>query len=239
MKFPKGLILILFFFSFGWTLGQTTLEGEQVTDSVPPDPKFREDQFYFNVTYNLLSDIPSDVSIRGFSGGMRFGYVRDMPINQPRTLAIGLGLGLGFNRYGSTLSISEDEQQITRFQALDADTSFESNRFSVYHVEVPLEFRWRSATQQEFKFYRIHAGLIFSYAYWNRATFVQDGTRFKLRNVEPFNPFQTEVFLLLGYNTINFYASYNFTAFFDQDAKLEEEVINFRPIKLGITFYFL
>lgn len=239
MKFPKGLLLVLFCFSFGWTLAQSTEEQDPVNDSIPVDQKYREDQFYFGLTYNLLADAPSDVKIRGFSGGARFGFIRDMPVNESRTLAIGLGAGLGFNRYGNTLSISEDSAQNTTFQVLDEDTNFESNRFSVYHVEVPLEFRWRSSTPQEFKFYRIHTGLIFSYAYWNRATFVQDGTRFKLENVEEFNPFQTEVFLLLGYNTINFYASYNFTAFFDQDAMLEEQIINFRPIKLGITFYFL
>ena len=218
---------------------QTPADAEAVNDSVAVDFKYREDQFYFNFTYNLISDVPGEVSIRGFSGGMRFGFVRDMPINAKRTLSIGLGAGLGFNRYGNTLVISENDQAATVFSVVDEEANVESNRFSVYHVEAPLEFRWRSSTATEYKFYRIHTGLIFSYAYWNRATFVQDGERIKLNNVEPFKPFQTEVFLLLGYNTINFYAAYNFTPFFDSDAKLSETVVNFRPIKLGISFYFL
>lgn len=235
----RVFFLLIFLLSCGWTMAQSTTEQQPVNDSIPIDPKYREDQFYTSLTYNLLTDVPPDVKIRGFSGGLRFGFIRDMPFNKTRTLAIGAGLGLGFNRYGNTLSISEDNNQNTTFQVLSEETNFESNRFSVYHVEVPLEFRWRSSTSTEFKFYRVHAGLIFSYAYWNRATFVQDGQKFKLEGVEQFNPFQTEVFILLGYNTINFHASYNFTAFFDQEATLDERLINFRPVKLGISFYFL
>ncbi|WP_374957286.1 outer membrane beta-barrel protein [Gilvibacter sp.] len=230
-----GCLLLTSLGVSGQDLGQT----EAVKDSVPVDEKYREDQFYFGLTYNLLTDTPANVKIRGFSGGARFGFVRDMPINAQRTLAIGLGAGLGFNRYGNTLSIAEDANDQLVLQVLDEETNFESNRFSVYHVEVPLELRWRSSTPTEFKFYRVHTGVIFSYAYWNRATFVQDGTRFTFDNLAQFNPFQAEAFLLLGYNTINFYAAYNFTAFFDSEAKLAEEPVNFRPLKLGILFYFL
>ena len=239
MMLSRILFFGLFLISSSLSFGQSLDDAETVKDSVPLDEKYREDQFYFGVTYNLLTDTPPDVKIRGFTGGARLGFVRDMPINSKRTLSIGLGAGLGFNRYGNTLAISEDDNNQLQFQVLNEETNFESNRFSVYHVEVPLEFRWRSSSPKEFKFYRVHTGVIFSYAYWNRATFVQDGTRFKLNNVEAFNPFQAEVFMLLGYNTINFYAAYNFTAFFDQDAKLEDNILNFRPLKLGILFYFL
>lgn len=239
MKLFKGLFLVLFCLIFSWGSAQTFQDTEAVNDTATADFKYREDQFYFNITYNLLNDLPDDVKLRGFSGGARFGFLRDMPINEKRTLAIAVGGGLGFNRYGNTLSISEDGGQNTVFTVLSEEANFESNRFSVYHIEAPVEFRWRSSTPTQYKFYRIHTGVIFYYAYWNRATFVQDGTRFKLVGVDAFKPFQMEAFLLLGYNTINFYASYGITPFFDSSAQLNEQVINFRPLKLGISFYFL
>ena len=38
------------------------------------DSKYREDQIYLGITYNLLSDVPNGVKIRGLSGGIRFGF---------------------------------------------------------------------------------------------------------------------------------------------------------------------
>lgn len=211
-----------------------------VTDTVAViDSLYREDQFYFGVTYNLITAVPTGVSIRGFSGGTRFGFVRDMPVNKRRNIAFGVGLGLGFNRYGNTLSISETANGQTQYAVLSEEVSFESNRFSTAHIEVPLEFRWRSSTVSNYKFYRVHAGAVVSYSYWNRATFVQDGTRFKTRNVNEFNPIQLEATLLFGYNTFNFYAAYGITPFFDNSAKTTVEQVDFKPLKLGILFYFL
>jgi len=202
------------------------------------DSMYREDQFYFGVTYNLLTAAPDQVKLRGFSGGMRVGFIRDMPINAKRNIAVGVGLGLGFNRFGNTLAINQTNGE-TSYSVLSEDITFDSNRFSTAHVEVPLEFRWRSSTAESYKFYRLYGGLTVSYHYWDRATFVQDGTRFKTNGVSGFNPIQMEASLLFGYNTINFYAAYTLTPFFDGTTGETQQEVGFQPLKLGILFYFL
>ena len=45
------------------------------------DSLYREDQFYIGVTYNLLGNLPSEVSQNGFSSGFHLGFIRDMPIS--------------------------------------------------------------------------------------------------------------------------------------------------------------
>ena len=60
------------------------------------DSLYREDQFYFSITYNLLTQIPKDLKQNKFSAGLSAGFLRDMPINEKRTLAIAAGLGLSY-----------------------------------------------------------------------------------------------------------------------------------------------
>ena len=76
------------------------------------DSKYREDQFYVGVNYNLVTNVPSDLKLKGVSGGIHFGFLRDIPINEQRNVAIALGLGFSFDRYGQTLFIGEDESEV-------------------------------------------------------------------------------------------------------------------------------
>ena len=92
------------------------------------DDKYREDQFYVSVTYNLLGNKPSGVSQSGFSSGFHFGFIRDMPINEKRNVAIGLGLGFSSNSYNQTLLISEENSELN-YSVLN-DTSF----LSLIHI---------------------------------------------------------------------------------------------------------
>ncbi len=232
------LFLILVFSPLFCVWGQEDLQTQARDTTAVVDSLYREDQFYFGVTYNLITNVPDGVRLRGFSGGMRFGFIRDMPINPKRTVAIGVGLGLGFNRYGNTLAITEQDGQ-TQYAILGDNDNYDSNRFSTSHVEVPIEFRWRSSSPTVYKFYRVHAGVNLSYHYHKRATFVQNGTRFKTTNVDAFTPFQVEGTLLFGYNTMNFYAAYSFTPFFNDTAVVAGQAVGFQPLKLGILFYFL
>ena len=55
----------------------------------------------------LLQMFLSGVKSRGLSGGIQFGYLRDMPINERRNVAIAIGLGLSFDQFGQNLFIGE------------------------------------------------------------------------------------------------------------------------------------
>jgi hypothetical protein len=228
-------LLIFFIFLF---LGTPIFaQQEAVVSQVDVDSLYREDQFYFGLTYNLLTAVPDGVRIRGFSGGMRVGFLRDMPINNKRTLAIAIGGGVGLNRYGSTLAISEPNG-VTQYAILGDDTDFDSNRFSSVHIEAPIEFRWRNSAPNVYRFYRVHAGVNFSYVIANQAVFVQQGDRVKTTNLKDLNKFQAQFTLLFGYNTINFYAAYQLTSLF-QGTTVGGKQLDYKPLQIGILFYFL
>jgi hypothetical protein len=214
--------------------------GQQASnDSIPIDTDYREDQFYFNLTYNLVSDVPSNVNLRGLSGGVGFGFIRDMPFNKRRNVAIGIGLGLAYNRYGQNLFIGEDPNENSIFRVLDVNANVDINRFSVATIEAPIELRWRSSTAEKYKFWRLYTGVRIGYSYYYSSTFTQENNKVIQTDISEFQPLSVTPTLSFGFNKINFFASYTLTPFFkDAQTNLGKEV-GFRPIKLGFIFYIL
>ena len=122
------------------------------------DSLYREDQFYAGVTYNLLSNKPTELNQNGFSSGFHFGFIRDMPINKKQNIAIGIGLGYSANSYNQNLKISKEATGGFVYEIIEDNTSFTKNKFSQHLIEVPIQFRWRTSTDTEYKFWRIYTG---------------------------------------------------------------------------------
>lgn len=217
----------------------STYSQEDVNEGIPIDDRYREDQFYINITYNIVSDMPNGAELRGLTGGLGFGFVRDLPINKRRNVAVGIGAGLSFNQYGQNLFIGEDEEENTLFRVLDDNADFDINRFSTATVEVPLEFRWRTSTAQKYKFWRVYTGVRVGYTFWYRSYFSQENNSVSQTDISEFQTFSITPTFSFGFNKINFFASYAVTPFFkDSQTNLGEEV-GFNPIRLGLIFYIL
>lgn len=203
------------------------------------DSLYREDQFYIGVTYNVLDSKPSGVKMRGLSGGLQAGMVRDIPINKRRNLAIAVGVGLTYDRMGQSLFIGEGEGGGTVFEVLDDKAEYSRNRFSMATVEVPIEFRWRTSTPTYYRFWRVYTGVRFGYAYWHQAALVTNKISLKSSNISEFDPFRMTATLSFGYNTFNFIAAYSINPFFKDAKTTEGEKVDLRSLKLGLIFYIL
>jgi hypothetical protein len=235
-KVVKICLLIVLF------IGATdaTAQQEVQTDTIDYDSKYREDQFYIGVGYNLLLFKPQDAISKGLSGSMHFGFLRDMPLNERRNISIAMGLGASFNEYGSTLFIGETLQGASVFTVLDeGDIDFDRNGFSTAVIEVPFELRWRSSAPETYKFWRVYTGFRLGYAYWYKATFKQGGNNVDQTDIPEFNPVRLSATLSFGYNTVNFFAQYSLNPFFDGAVTTQGETVNMLPLKLGFIFYIL
>ncbi len=205
------------------------------------DQNYREDQFYFAVTYNLLANKPESVSQQGFSSGFHFGFIRDMPFNKGRNWSVGLGLGLSINSYNQNLRVSKDTGKDYTFTVIDdSETDFTRNRYFTYLAEVPLELRWRNSNATSYKFWRIYSGVKFGYVFVNRTKYVGDPESISLNNVNSFENIQYGLTLGAGYNTWNFHLYYGLNGIFDETAKLEDgSSIDMKTLKIGLIFYIL
>ncbi len=208
---------------------------EPVVDSL-----YREDQFYIGATYNLILNAPTDVEVRGLTGGIQFGYMRDMPLNKRRNVAIAVGAGLSLDDFGQNLFIGETADEQTIFTVLrDEEVDYNRNRFGMSVIEAPLQFRWRTSTPSTYKFWRVYAGFRVGYAFRYKSVFKQPGNNVNQTDIPEFDPVRLGATLSFGYNTFNFFAYYSINPFFKDAVTTEGEKVDFRTIKIGLMFYIL
>ncbi len=214
------------------TFAQTA---EQLTSV---DSLYLEDQFYVGVTYNLLLKKPSGVTQRNLSYGLQGGYIKDIPLNKRRNIALGVGLGYAVNSYYNNLLASEVDGTIV-YSVLDGSEDFKRNKIENHLVELPLEFRWRNSTPSEYKFWRIYTGLKFGYVFEGRSKIVSDAGKISFINKD-IRDFQYGLTLNVGYNTFNIHAYYSLVNLFDNGLNMVGgDVIETKPLRIGIIFYIL
>lgn len=223
-------------------LGLFVLEGfaQDIVQKKETDSLYREDQFYFGVTYNIVTSVPNGVNKLGISGGLQVGYLRDMPINKRRNIAIGLGAGLSIDQYGQNLLIARNPSGDTSFSIIDDTNEISYNRLNTFVVEAPLEFRWRSSTPESYKFWRIHSGIRIGYVFHHKASFKESGVKITSKDIPELEKLRLGATLGLGYSTFNFYVYYSINPMFvDHTLADTGEKVDFRPIKLGLILYIL
>jgi len=199
------------------------------------DALYREDQFYFGFSYNTLTKTPEGFSQTGFSPGFKLGFIRDFPINLKRTFALGLGVGYAFNAYSENLKIMESSG-LYSYELVNTN-AYQRNRFSFQAIEIPLEFRWRTSTAQDYKFWRIYAGFKASYAFSSSYVYEDNVVTTRLKNFN-LNPWQFGLTLSIGYNNWNGFLYYGLNSIF-KDALIAQEPLEAKSIKIGLMFYFL
>ena len=211
----------------------------EVKPVVKIDSLYREDQFYFSVTYNLLMNGPTGLKQDKFSAGLSAGFLRDMPINKTRTIAIAAGLGLSYQNFYQNLTISKGPTGDLIYGVNDSG-QFVSNRYKQYSVDVPIEFRWRNSTYESYKFWRIYSGVKLSYVFSDKSILKDGESTYKISNNKDVNQFQYGVYVSAGYNTWNVYCYYGLNGLFDKSVKtISGESINVKAMNIGLIFYIL
>ena len=199
-------------------------------DSLNIGDSYREDQLYFNVTYNSFKKQPKALSSTSFSYGLGLGYIRDVPFNKQANLALGLGLGYGYDSFNHGLNVSNDMGNTIFSIANEVN----SNTLKLHSLQVPIQLRWRSSNAVKYSFWRIYAGVNLKYNLKNK--FVNETN--KLTNIDNFRKLLTDITISAGYGTFNLYISYSLQPIF-KDAFLQNEKINTKMLRVGFSFYFL
>lgn len=238
--FPILMLVFLMMPLDGFGQNEKHIEKYTISDSIPSvvDSLYREDQFYVGFSYNLLINKPSSISQSGFSGGLHLGIIRDFPLNKKRNFAFGAGLGWSINSYGQNLFIGEDVEGESIFRSLDNKINYSDNDFINHLVEVPLEFRWRTSTATDYKFWRVYAGVRLGYMYYFKSKFKQPQNTVIQTDVPELDRFRLGTTFTFGYNTFNFSFYYSLNPLF-KDASIEDESVDMTNLKIGLMFYIL
>lgn len=230
----KKLLFVLFLITVQLVFSQDILNREV-------DSLYKEDQFYVGITYNLIGNKPTGLSQKGFSPGFHLGFIKDMPINKARNLAIGLGLGYSTNSFNENLFIKKDDMGNVTYSILDdTNVSYSKNRFSMRLIELPIEFRWRTSNPIDYNFWRVYMGFKLGYLISHTVKYKSDIESFKYSNsIDDFNKFQYGLSLSAGYDTWNVHLYYALSSIFSSNAKIDSKEIDMNVIKIGLIFYVL
>ncbi|PAM92426.1 hypothetical protein B4N84_25885 [Flavobacterium sp. IR1] len=227
----------LFLVSFYTVFSQEEAKPE-ILPNVKIDSLYREDQFYFSVTYNMFSQIPPGLKQNKFSAGLSAGFLRDMPINKSRTVAVAAGLGLSYQNYFENLTISKAADGTTIY-GVNNYSEFDSNRYRQYSVDLPIEFRWRNSTFESYRFWRIYGGVKLSYVFLSKSTLDDGENMYIIKNNPDVNKLQYGAYIAAGYNTWNVYFYYGLNPLFKDVQTISGEKIDIKTMNIGLIFYIL
>ena len=209
-------------------------------DTTFVDNKYREDQFYLSVTYNLLGKKPREIKQSAFSSGIHFGFIRDFPFNERRNKAVGIGLGLSINSYNQNMLISQDSDGNYTYQIIDEnEITIKRNKFTTYLIEIPFQYRWRTSTAKDYNFWRVYSGIKVGYLFHNSSKFKGSMEDVKFSGIDDFNKLQYGLTLSAGYSTWNFSVYYGLNSIFKDTARLDGKSIDMNSVKIGLMFYVL
>jgi hypothetical protein len=228
MRFLINCFIFLSFFS---------VFSQSVPDFEAVDSLYREDQFYFGVTYNTLQKRPLGVTQNKFTPSFSIGFLRDMPINKDRNKAFAAGLAYSLNSYNQNILISENNGTPV-YNAIQDGTLFDTNKLSLHSIDIPIEYRWRTSVPNTHKFWRIYTGLKLSYLFYTQSKYEDSQTSYLVTGNLDINKFQYGTYLSIGYNTVNFNIYYGLNPIF-KSAEINGKTIEMTSLNFGFMFYIL
>jgi len=205
-----------------------------------PDPFYLEDQVYFGISYIALRNLPEPFTQNGFSNSVKFGYIRDIPINKRRNMALGLGLGMAWDTYYQNLRISIDETNGNlQFQVLTNTDDFRNNSFTLKKIEIPFEIRIRGSNATRYKFWRLYTGITFSYIYGTQSEYVTNLVDVIFKDIKIIRPWQSGLNFSAGYGAWNFNFYYGISNIINDNVVVQNKKFKMKDTRFGIVFYFL
>ena len=204
------------------------------TQSVIGKDFYREDQFYFGSSYFIQTEPIENFKQNGFSGNFQFGFIRDFPLNNNSTKAIGIGLGYERNFFTSNIQPIKTNGNIN-YRIVISRFLESKNKISFSSFVLPIEYRWRSSSIDQYKFWRIYSGLKIkkNFPLYSNPSY---GSEITIDEIEDWT---TSIYLNAGYNTWNVSLEYDLNPILKNKKTSNGENLNISFFRLGLIFYIL
>ena len=195
---------------------------------------YREDQFYFGSSYFIQTEPIENFKQNGFSGNFQFGFIRDFPLNNNSTKAIGIGLGYERNFFTSNIQPIKTNGNIN-YRIVISRFLESKNKISFSSFVLPIEYRWRSSSIDQYKFWRIYTGLKIkkNFPLYSNPSY---GSEITIDEIEDWT---TSIYLNAGYNTWNISLEYDLNPILKNQKTSNGENLNISFFRLGLVFYIL
>ena len=204
------------------------------TQSNKSKEDYREDQFFFGSSYFIQTQPINEFKQNGFSGNFQFGFIRDFPLNDSSTKAIGIGFGYERNFFTSNIQPVETNSNID-YRIVVSRFLESKNKISFSSLVIPLEFRWRKSSIDQYKFWRIYSGfkLKKNFPLYSNPSY---GSEITIDDIEDWT---TSIYINAGYNTWNISLEYDLNPLLKNKKTTNGENLNISFFRLGLVFYLL
>ena len=195
---------------------------------------YREDQFYFGSSYFIQTQPLDEFKQNGFSGNFQFGFIRDFPLNDSSTKAIGIGFGYERNFFTSNIQPIQSDNNID-YRIVISRFLESKNKISFSSLVIPLEYRWRKSSIDQYKFWRMYSGfkLKKNFPLYSNPSY---GSEITIDDVEDWT---TSIYINAGYNTWNISLEYDLNPLLKNKKTTNGENLNISFFRLGLIFYLL
>ena len=213
------IIRVLFYISLFLTLNLYTQENQN----------YFEDQFYLGLSYNSIGGKVDDFKENKFSYSISYGFIKDIPVSTTGKYAFGIGLGLSHNSLNNNLKYNNQN-----FEFIQNLGSSSTNRYTYTELQVPFEIRWRNSSINNYKFWRIYAGLRYSRVIQSKYIYRNDVLSAKIDDL-PIDKDQIGFTINVGFNTWNISVYQSLKPFFTDGSSVDIEGL--KQFRLGFIFY--
>lgn len=230
----KSTLILFVFFIFS-----------SISVSAQKSNYYLEDQIFITPTYNLIINKSDSIVQGGFSNGLLVGYVRDIPINEQRNFGFGLGINYSISHVYQNVSLRTLDDGSTDIQKLESN-DYIRNKFSVSHIEVPFEIRYRTSTIDKFKFFRAYLGYKAGYKLRSYSKISTRESEISYYNQPEFRWWKHGIYLNIGYGSWNFHIDYTLSKVFKDEvyAKPTDPAnslisMDMNALNIGLIFYLI
>ncbi|MBO4503926.1 MAG: outer membrane beta-barrel protein [Bacteroidales bacterium] len=209
----------------------TGKENEKEKDKDKKPVVFR-DRLIMDIYHTFWMGMPKEVNHMKFDPGFNVSAIWDFKIKQ-KPVAIGLGVGISYySQYSDALLLYDETDQVMRYNLLPEGVNFNRLKMNYFHVNIPLEFRYRA--QNGFKFtIGARAGLVcgVSQKYkGDNPLNPSDTLRIKNLRIENKMKYCVDVYARIGWKFVDVYYSFQATPMFT-----ESKGPKIRPMSVGIS----
>ena len=197
--------------------------------------EYKEDQFYFGVSYFLQAKEITDFKQNGFSGNFQVGFIRDISLDKKNQKALGIGVGFERNKFTSNIQpfLNSDDQVDYR---LVVSRFLESkNELNYSSIVFPIELRWRTSSPNKYDFWRIYGGLKIKRNYY----IYSNPSYGRSLTIKKRKEWTNSIYLNSGFNTWNIHLEYDLNSVFENKKTDIGEEIDINFFKIGLIFYIL
>ncbi len=232
----RNFFIVLFLLIFRFSFSQF----EKANDTLHrPDTHYLEDQLYFGVSYIILKNLPENLLQNGFSNQIKFGFIRDIPLNEKRNFGLGIGLGYSRDVYYHNLRISVNEEDGSMQYRILTGENYRTNSFAVKKIDFPVEIRLRGSTPEKFKFWRLYAGIIIHYNFNAESEFTSSMVDVVYKKLDLMNKWTYGLNISAGYGIWNFNFYYGLSDIIKKGILFDGKELNMKTMNLGVVYYFL